>query len=165
MRRNHGRRRLQSGGRGLQGGQGALPSLPFPGLGGWNAVSLTYRLAAEGQDGGAAPRSLPPPPRVSPGPRLGPAAAAETAAGTARVQGEAGPAGRSGEGARRPGAAQNPLSFPPPPLRPSLGPPLPPGWEHGGLKKITGLAAFSASVPGGGSRESKDERSRTSSWG
>ena len=99
------------------------------------------------------------------GPRLGPAAATETAAGTARARGEAGPARRSEEGAGPLGAAQNPLSFPPPPPRPSSKPPLPPGWERGWLGKITRPAAFSASVPGGGSRESKDERSRTSSWG
>lgn len=60
---------------------------------------------------------------------------------------------------------KTPFLSPPPPPRPSSSLPPPSGWERGGLGKITGPAAFSASVPGGGSRESKDERSRTASWG
>ena len=69
------------------------------------------------------------------GPRLGPAAAAETAAGTARARGEAGPARRSEEGAGPPGAAQNPLSFPPPPPRPSSKPTPAPGMGTRGARE------------------------------
>ena len=63
------------------------------------------------------------------------------------------------------GRAPHKTPFLSPPPRPSSRLPPPSDWERGGLGKITGPAAFSASVPGGGSRKSKDERSRTASWG
>lgn len=59
--------RTVGGGRGPRSGRRALSSLSLPGPGGRAAVALTYRLAAEDWGGGAAPRSLSPPPRVSAG--------------------------------------------------------------------------------------------------
>ena len=65
MRRSHARQGLRGRGCGPQGSRGSLPSLSLPGLGGWDAVALTYRREAEDRGGGAAPRSLLPPPEVS----------------------------------------------------------------------------------------------------